>query len=173
MASPFGFLLSHTIVRDYSSHHIFLPEASPGWDIHSHQYELRLIHHLVASCAITLVSNTSWTASLSESARLFRGWLLSGFLLYPPDLNEEKLRDLVYKIVGVNKIVSRVVRRVDIDHLDFAKIIFLKQLQRVEIISLDKDILGSVEVDALFNVRLLNFLSYVLDGASLQSVHLQ
>lgn len=54
------------------------------------------------------------------------------------------------KVIVVNEIMTRVVRWVDVDHLDLARIRVAKELQRVEVVALDVEILGSIPVNALF-----------------------
>lgn len=41
------------------------------------------------------------------------------------------------EVVFVDEIVARVVRRVDVDELDFAGVVLAQELQRVEVVSLD------------------------------------
>ena len=53
------------------------------------------------------------------------------------------------KIVLIDEIVSRVVRRVYVNHLDFAEIGLLQQLQHVKVITLDVQVFCVVEIDAL------------------------
>ena len=50
------------------------------------------------------------------------------------------------KVILINKVVSCVVRRINVDHLDFAKIGFLQQLQHFEVVALDIEVFGGVKV---------------------------
>lgn len=54
------------------------------------------------------------------------------------------------EIVFVDEIVAGVVGRVDIDELDFAGVVLAQELQRVEVVSLDVQVLGGVPVLAAF-----------------------
>ena len=54
-----------------------------------------------------------------------------------------------HEIVGVDEIVAGVVRRVDIDHLDLAKIALLQELEDFQIVTLDVEIFSGVPVLAL------------------------
>ena len=46
------------------------------------------------------------------------------------------------KIVLIDKVITRIVRRVNVDHLDFAQIGFLQELQHFQIIALDVEVLA-------------------------------
>ena len=46
------------------------------------------------------------------------------------------------KIVLINKIVARIVRRINVDHLDLAQIGFLQELQHFQIVALDVEVLA-------------------------------
>ena len=54
-----------------------------------------------------------------------------------------------HEIIGIDKIVAGVVRRVDIDHFDLAEIAFLQELEDFQIIALDVEVFGGVPVLAL------------------------
>ena len=54
------------------------------------------------------------------------------------------------EIVFVDEIVSRVVWRIDVDELDLAGVVLAQELQRVEVVSLDVQVLGGVPVLAAF-----------------------
>ena len=66
---------------------------------------------------------------------------------------------ILREIVLVNKVIACVIRRIDIDHLHFAEIGLLQQLQRLQIIALDIDIFrvdaawSSIFTDRLFTVK--------------------
>lgn len=49
---------------------------------------------------------------------------------------------ILCKVILINKIISRVIGRVNVDHLDLAQIGFLQQLQHIQVVSLDIQILG-------------------------------
>ena len=67
--------------------------------------------------------------------------------------------DRVAEIVLVDKVVARVVRGVDVDHLDLAVIAALQELQHLKVVALDVDVVGveravlAVAATALFNAR--------------------
>jgi hypothetical protein len=50
-------------------------------------------------------------------------------------------------VVGINEVISGVVRRVDVDHLHPTEVGLVEQLQDFEIVALDEDIVGGVPVD--------------------------
>lgn len=50
--------------------------------------------------------------------------------------------DCVAELVLVDKVMPRVIRRVDIDHLDLAVVAALQQLQHLEVVALDIDVVG-------------------------------
>ena len=60
------------------------------------------------------------------------------FILYPSE------------IILVNKVVTRVVRRIDVDHLDLAEVGLLEELEGIQVIALDKQILRGIKIHALF-----------------------
>ena len=47
---------------------------------------------------------------------------------------------ILRKVILINEVIARVIRRIDIDHLHFAEIGFLQQLQFIQIIALDVNI---------------------------------
>ena len=51
------------------------------------------------------------------------------------------------EVVVVDEVVAGVVGRVDVDELDLAEVRLLEQLQRLEVVALDEEVLGGVEVD--------------------------
>lgn len=57
------------------------------------------------------------------------------------------------KIIVINKVVARIVRRVDINHLDLASIVLAQDLERVEVVTLDIQVLGGIPVLALLRAR--------------------
>jgi len=71
--------------------------------------------------------------------------------------NLPRVPEICFKIVSifvwVNKLVSRVVGWVDIDHLDLVRITLLKQLQDFKVIALDKQVLGRIPINTLFRAR--------------------
>ena len=59
----------------------------------------------------------------------------------------------VFEVVLIHKIVARVVRRIDVDHLDTAEIRRLQQFQDFQIVAFDVQILRGLEIDAFFRAR--------------------
>ena len=57
------------------------------------------------------------------------------------------------KIIMIHKVISRVIRRVYVYHLDLAHIGVLKQLQNFEVIALDIEILCRVPIHTLLGAR--------------------
>ena len=54
------------------------------------------------------------------------------------------------EVVIIDKIIARVVGRVDVDHFDLAEIGLLQELEGVEIVPFDEQVLGGVKVHAFF-----------------------
>ena len=52
------------------------------------------------------------------------------------------VRRTLGKIVLIDKVITRIVRRVNVDHLDFAQIGLLQELQHFQIIALDVEVLA-------------------------------
>ena len=52
------------------------------------------------------------------------------------------------KVVLIHKIVTRVVRRINVNHLDFTKIGFLQQLQHFKVVTLNIEVFGGIKVHA-------------------------
>ena len=50
------------------------------------------------------------------------------------------------EVVIVNEIVAGVIRRVNVNHLDFAKICFAEHFQHIKVVTLDVEIFGCIEV---------------------------
>ncbi len=57
------------------------------------------------------------------------------------------------EIILIYKIVAGVIRRVNIDHFDLAKIGFLQEFEHVEVIALDIQVFGGVKIHAFFPAR--------------------
>ncbi len=57
------------------------------------------------------------------------------------------------EVVAIDKIVPRVVRRVDINHLDLPRIGLLQALEDIEVIALDIEVAGGIEIDTLLPTR--------------------
>ena len=57
------------------------------------------------------------------------------------------------KIIFIDKIISRVVRRIYVNHLDFAQVVLTKKFQHLQIVSLYVEIFGVIEINALFPAR--------------------
>ena len=49
---------------------------------------------------------------------------------------------VLLKIISIDKIFARIVRRINVDHLDLAQIGFLQELQHFQIIALDVEVLA-------------------------------
>ena len=60
---------------------------------------------------------------------------------------------IVLKIIRINKILARVVRRIDIDQLDFARIAFLQQLEHFQVVAFDHQVLRGFPIDAFLRAR--------------------
>ena len=54
-----------------------------------------------------------------------------------------------HKIIGIDKIIPRIVRRVDVNHLHLAEIALLQNFQRSQIVALNIQVLGGVPVAAV------------------------
>ena len=54
-----------------------------------------------------------------------------------------------HEIIGVDKVVAGVVRRINVDHLDLAEIAFLQELENFQIVALDVEVFGGVPILAL------------------------
>ena len=57
------------------------------------------------------------------------------------------------KIIIIHKVIARIVRRVNINHLYLAKIGFAKHLQHLKVIPFDIEVLCVVEIHTLFATR--------------------
>ena len=64
------------------------------------------------------------------------------------------------KIIGIDKVVAGVVRRIDVDHLDLAKIALLQKLEDFQIVALDVEVFGGVPVLALCHARAQRLLGF-------------
>ena len=67
-------------------------------------------------------------------------------------------------VVGVDEVVAGVVGRVDVDHLDLAQVRLLQELQHFQVVALDDQVLGGVEVDALLRAGAQGAQARRLDG---------
>ena len=56
-----------------------------------------------------------------------------------------------HKIIGIDEVVARVIRRVDINHLHLAEIAFLQELEHFQIVALDVEVFGAVPIFAFFD----------------------
>ena len=54
-----------------------------------------------------------------------------------------------YKVVGVDKIAARIIRRVNVDHLDLAEITLLQKLEDFQIVALNVEIFRGVPITAV------------------------
>jgi hypothetical protein len=50
-------------------------------------------------------------------------------------------------IVRINEVIARVVRRVNVNHLDFAKISLLKNFENFEVVTFNDHVLSGVPID--------------------------
>src|SRR4051794_36545758 len=57
------------------------------------------------------------------------------------------------KIVVVEEVAPSVIWRVDVDQIHGVQVGFLKELKRLQILTLDKDIPGFIEIDAVIANR--------------------
>src|SRR5208282_885636 len=80
-----------------------------------------------------------------EPARCFR--VRTEFAAFPVHLAGKF--EVILKVVGINEVLARVVRRIDIYQLDLAGVTLLQQLEHFEIVALDHEILSRVPIDAL------------------------
>ncbi len=61
--------------------------------------------------------------------------------------------DVVLEVIRVHKVFAGVVRRVDVDQLDLARIALLQQLEHFEVVAFDHQILRAVPIHAFFRTR--------------------
>ncbi len=52
------------------------------------------------------------------------------------------------EVILIHKVVTRVVRRINVNHLDFTEIGFLQQLQHFKVVTLNIEVFGSVKIHA-------------------------
>ena len=69
------------------------------------------------------------------------------------------------EVIAVDKIIASVVGRVDIDHLDLAIIRLVQNLQRRQIITLDKHIARCIPIDGIRSFGVERLDSLLLDGS--------
>ena len=62
------------------------------------------------------------------------------------------------KIILIHKVIARVVWWIYINHLDFAKICFLQQLQYLKVVALNIKIFGVIKINAFFPARAESFI---------------
>ena len=58
-----------------------------------------------------------------------------------------------HEIIGIDEVVSGIVRWVDINHLNLAEIAFLQQLENFQVVTLNVEILGGVPINAVLFAR--------------------
>lgn len=58
------------------------------------------------------------------------------------------------EVVVILKVIAGVIERVNIDYLNFAKIVFAENFQHIVIIPLYEEIFGVPKIDGRFNVRM-------------------
>ena len=63
------------------------------------------------------------------------------------------------KIIIINKILTCIIRRIDINHLHLAQVCFLQQLQHVQIIAFNIKVFRIVKVHAFFSARAQGFVN--------------
>ena len=61
------------------------------------------------------------------------------------------------KIIFIHKVISRVVWRVYVNHLDFAEVGFLQELKHFKVIALNVEVFGSIKVPAAAAAIRLSF----------------
>lgn len=66
--------------------------------------------------------------------------------------------EALLEVVIVDEVIPRIIRRIDVNHLDLAEVAFLQQLERVEVVALDVEVLRRVPVLAFFFDRAQRFL---------------
>jgi len=57
------------------------------------------------------------------------------------------------KVIVVHEIAPRVIRRIDVDHLHLAQIRLLQQFQRIQVVTLDEQVLRRIEVHTFLATR--------------------
>ena len=57
---------------------------------------------------------------------------------------------ILRKVILIHKIVPRVVRRVNVNHLDFAEVCFLQQLQRFKVVTFNVEVLCCIKINRFF-----------------------
>ena len=77
---------------------------------------------------------------------------LLSFRVRLPGVLEVRLKALRV-VVRIDEIFASVIRRVDVDHLHLPQVRLLEKLQNFEVVALDDEVLGRVEVDALLTAR--------------------
>ena len=68
------------------------------------------------------------------------------------------------EVVIVDEIITRVIGRVDINHLDLAVIRLVQNLQRRQIVTLDKHIARRIPIDGIRPVRVERLDGFLLDS---------
>ena len=66
------------------------------------------------------------------------------------------------KIICINKIATSIIRRVNINHLDFPKIGFLQQFQHFQIIALDIEVFCGIKVHTFLPARAEGFVDWCI-----------
>src|SRR5262245_3028885 len=66
-------------------------------------------------------------------------------------------------LIGIDELIPSVVRRIDIDQFDFAKVRLLKKLQHFQVITLDEQVLCFIKIDRLFPNGLKRGDAWLLD----------
>ena len=54
---------------------------------------------------------------------------------------------ILLEVVVIDKVVARVVRRVDVNHLDLAQVVVLEQFEHFEVVAFDVEVLRVIEID--------------------------
>ena len=77
--------------------------------------------------------------------------LVSFFVILPTIVNILLL--ILIKVVVIHKVITCIVRRININHLHLTQIVFTKQFQHLQVITLYIEVLRVVEIYALFTTR--------------------
>src|SRR5665213_3006682 len=73
---------------------------------------------------------------------------LLAFRINLPRVLQIRLQTLCI-VVGIDKIIAGVVRRIDVDEFDFAVVALLQELENFQVVALDHEVAGRLPVDTL------------------------
>jgi len=68
-------------------------------------------------------------------------------------------RSILLKFIAINKVITCIIRRIDINHLHLAQIRFLQQLQHFQIVAFNIKVFRIVKVNAFFSARAQGFVN--------------